>query len=574
MTLASMLGLFVFSILSILISMSIIGAIISASEATTTVAPNSVFTLVLKGSLVERSEKNSLSAIMGTLDKSRAELGLDELLQAIDKAQKTDNIKGLYLDVESFEASPAAIKELRQALLSFKESGKFIVAYADSYTNGTYHLASVADKVTMNPHGMMGVMGLTMNTVFFKDALEKLGIEMQVFKVGTFKSAVEPFVNRQMSDANRLQLTQLSTSIWNDMLSDIAASRHIKVEEINQFANQGLFMSEPEKAVEFGLVDTLIYENAIDSLLQAYVGADYQQVKLKAMKNVDLKEAYSADKVAVVYAVGNIDDNSDQNLDSKKITETLLDLADNDNVKAVVLRINSPGGSAYGSEQMWHATSILKAKKPLIVSMGAYAASGGYYIASAADTIVAEPSTITGSIGIFGMLPNVKELTQKLGLAFDGVKTNELSDFGMVTRPTTMVEKTLFQNYVNRGYELFVKRCADGRGMTTDQIKAIAEGRVWTGVDAQKIGLVDVLGGLDVAVKIAAEKANLGTYNISQYPAKKDVFTELMDDLSVSMETRILKSQLGDNYKYFNQLKMIQGLQGAQAMMPFVLNVE
>ena len=574
MTLATIVGMLLFSVLSLIISLSVIGAIAASSDKTMPIEPNSVFKLTLKGTLVERSEENSFTSILSTIDDSQAVMGLDDVLLAIDKASKNENIKGLYLDIENFSAAPASTKEIRQALLAFKKSGKFIAAYADNYTNGTYYLASVADKVAMNPQGMLGLTGIAMNTVFFKDALDKLGIEMQVFKVGTFKSAVEPYINTQMSDANRLQMTQMSGSIWSDMLADMGKSRKLDVAVLNRFADEGLFFAESAKAYELGLVDTLIYENSVDSMLKTFAGDGYKSVGFKAMKNATVDEQYSSNKVAVVYAVGAIDGGNEEDMESDKIAETLLELADDDDIKAVVLRVNSPGGSAYGSEQIWHAASLVKAKKPLIVSMGDYAASGGYYISCVADTIVAQPTTITGSIGIFGLLPNFKGLTEKIGVAFDGVKTNNFADFGMVMRPVTTAERVLFQNYVNRGYELFVKRCADGRGMATDSIKAIAEGRVWTGTDAQKIGLVDVLGGLDTAVKIAVQKAGLKDYSLKAYPAKKDFVQELMNDLSSSLETRTLRNQLGDNYRYVSYLKEIQSRQGVQAIMPFVIDFE
>src|SRR5574344_1850857 len=547
MTLATIVGMLLFSVLSLIISLSVIGAIAASSDKTMPIEPNSVFKLTLKGTLVERSEENSLSSILSTIDDSQAVMGLDDVLLAIDKASKNENIKGLYLDIEEFSAAPASIKEIRQALLAFKKSGKFIAAYADNYTNGTYYLASVADK---------------------------LGIEMQVFKVGTFKSAVEPYINTKMSDANRLQMNQMSGSIWSDMLADMGKSRKLDVAVLNRFADEGLFFAESAKAYELGLVDTLIYENSVDSMLKTFAGDGYKSVGFKAMKNATVDEQYSSNKVAVVYAVGAIDGGNEEDMESDKIAETLLKLADDDDIKAVVLRVNSPGGSAYGSEQIWHAASFVKAKKPLIVSMGDYAASGGYYISCVADTIVAQPITITGSIGIFGLLPNFKGLTEKIGVAFDGVKTNNFADFGMVMRPVTTAERVLFQNYVNRGYELFVKRCADGRGMATDSIKAIAEGRVWTGTDAQKIGLVDVLGGLDTAVKLAVQKAGLKDYSLKAYPAKEDFVQELMNDLSSSLETRTLRNQLGDNYRYVSYLKEIQSRQGVQAIMPFVIDFE
>lgn len=574
-TFATVLGMLLFSILSLLISLSIIGAIAASSDTATSIKSNSIFKLTLKGSLIERSEDNSLTAIISSINDSQATMGLDDILLAIDKASNTENIKGIYLDINEFAAAPASLKEIRESLAAFKASGKFIAAYADNYTNGTYYLASVADKVVMNPHGMLGLTGIAMNTIFFKDALDKLGIEMQVFKVGTFKSAVEPYINTQMSDANRLQMMQMSASIWNDMLSDMGKSRKVDVAVLNRFADEGLFFAESEKAYELGLVDTLVYRNSVDTLLKSLVGADFTLVNLKTMQNASVKAAdYSSDKIAIVYAIGAIDGGNDEDMDSEKIAKTLLDMANDDAIKAVVLRVNSPGGSAYGSEQMWHAASLVKAKKPFIVSMGDYAASGGYYISCLADTIVAQPTTITGSIGIFGLLPNFKGLTQKVGLAFDGVKTNNFADFGGVMRPVSVAERALFQNYVNRGYELFVKRCADGRGMSVESIKTIAEGRVWTGVDAQKNGLVDVLGGLDTAVKIAAKKAGLTTYNIKEFPAKKDFFEELIKEFSSSTETRILRNQLGENYRYVTYLKTIQSQQGVQAIMPFVIDFE
>ncbi|HPW90609.1 MAG TPA: signal peptide peptidase SppA [Paludibacteraceae bacterium] len=574
MTLATIVGLLLFSVLGVIISLSFLGAIAASSEKTMPIESNSVFELTLKGVLVERSEENSLASILSSFDDSQVTMGLDDLLLTIDKASKNENIKGLYLNIEDFSAAPASIKEIRQALINFKETGKFITAYADNYTNGTYYLASVADRVAMNPQGILGLTGISMNTVFFKDALDKLGVKMQVFKVGTFKSAVEPYVNTKMSDANRLQMTQLSNSIWSDMLADMSKSRKLDVAVLNRFADEGLFFAESEKAYELGLVDTLIYENLVDSILVAFAGDDYKSVGFKAMKNATTNDKYSSDKVAVVYAIGAIDGGNEEDMKSDKIAETLLELADDDDVKAVVLRVNSPGGSAYGSEQIWHAATLVKAQKPLIVSMGDYAASGGYYISCVADTIVAQPSTITGSIGIFGLLPNFKGLTEKIGLDFDGVKTNNFADFGMVARPVTTAEKVLFQNYVNRGYELFVKRCADGRGMAIDSIKAVAEGRVWTGVDAHKLGLVDVLGGLDTAVELAVQKAGLTNYNLKTYPDKKDFLQELMSDFYTSLETRTLRNQLGENYRYVNYLKTLQAQQGVQAVMPFIIEFE
>ncbi len=574
MIFATLIGLMLFSFVSLFLSIGLLGAIAAIGNTTPPIAENSVFELKLDGILVERNEENSMAAMLSMMDDSQKQIGLDEILTAIKRAKENENIKGIYLNIGTLSAAPASISEIRNALADFKKSGKFIVAYTDNFANGTYTLASVVDKVAMNPEGMLGINGLAMNTLFFKDALDKLGIEMQIFKVGTFKSAVEPYINTKMSDANRLQMTQLSNSLWDSMLENMAEGRALDKVKINALIDEGIFFAKAQTAEKENFIDTIVYRAEMKNIIENLVGSDYETVKLSAITSQPDETKFSANKIAVVYAVGQIDGGTEDNMDSEKIAETLLKVANDDAVKAVVLRVNSPGGSAFGSEQMWHATQLVKAKKPLIVSMGDYAASGGYYLSCAADSIVAQPTTITGSIGIFGMLPNAQSLTKKIGIDIDGVKTNEFADFGQITRPVTATERALFQQNVERGYELFVKRCADGRQMTTEAIKRIAEGRVWTGADAQKIGLVDVLGGLDKAIEIAVEKAGLTDYNLNEYPAKRDIFTELMENFSVSMETRLLQQKLGNNAQYLNALRTATTMQGVQAMMPFTLIFE
>ena len=570
MTFATLLGLVLFGVVCTLLLFGAIGSLALLNNAPAIVEPHSVFELKLEGMLVERNEESGLDFLKSKYSRTQSIIGLDEVLTAIDRAKNDANIEGIYLNISGLSTAPASIDEIRDALLDFKESGKFVVAYADTYSNGTYALAAVADRVAMNPQGQLILTGLSMNTLFYKEALDKLGIEMQVFKVGTFKSAVEPYVNRTMSDANRLQLNQLSSSIWHSLCADMASRRQLDKTIFDNFANQGLFFDEARIAYEQGLVDTLVYRTEMKQILEQLMHGNYATVDLKTMKNQPDNAAYSANKIAVVYATGEIDGNSESSMDSEKMAETLADLADDESVKAVVLRVNSPGGSAFGSEQIWHATQLVKAQKPFIVSMGDYAASGGYYISCAADTIVAQPTTITGSIGIFGLLPNVEKLADKIGVAVDGVKTHEYADFGNMSRPVTAGERQLYQRYVERGYELFVQRCADGRHRTPEAIKLVAEGRVWTGADAQKIGLVDLLGNLDDAIGIAAAKANIAEYNVKNYPPKRDWMSQLMDELEMS----VLQKRLGVGYDYLCALQKAQARQGLQAIMPFEIVFE
>ncbi len=573
MTLAVICGFAIMLLISTFILVGILGA--SMSKPTVTLEPNTVLRLELSGAVQERSnELYDYASLLGGQDVSV--IGLDDVLTALDKAAKNENIVGIYLKCGALAFDPASVSEIRNALVRFKASGKFVVAYADTYSQSAYQIASMADKVYMNPEGILELRGYAMQTVFFKDLLEKIGVEMQVVKVGTYKSAVEPYILDKMSDANREQMTQMAHSLWNQLLSDVSASRGISRESINAFADQGLMFAEAAKTLEYNLVDSLMYELDMKNVLANKIDIDDDEVafcSLKDMANLPANDDYQRDKIAVVYAVGGIDSGNEQeeNINSEKLVKTLQKITKDDNVKAVVLRVNSPGGSAFGSEQIWHALSQLKTQKPLIVSMGGYAASGGYYISCVADSIVAQPNTITGSIGIFGLLPNAKGLTKKIGIAFDEVKTNRMSDFASPVRPLTSDERDIMQAYVNRGYELFVKRCADGRAMTTDAIKAIAEGRVWTGEQAQKLGLVDVLGNLDDAVTIAATKAEIENYEIVDYPEKKDLLTQLLEEFS-GMESAL--SPLGEYANYMQQLDALLQSEPLQARLPYFLEVK
>jgi len=580
-TLATIVGIIISSIVFVLIFFAIIGAVAGSSESATVLKPNSVYELKLEGNLIDRSKDDPLSGVftqaMGK--SSETVIGLDDVLSNIDKAKKDDNIVGIYLNGGSLSGGIASIKEIRNALIDFKKSGKFIVAYADNYSQRMYYLVSVADKVLLNPQGMLELKGLSAQTMFFKKTLDKLGIEMQIVKVGTFKSAVEPLVNTKMSDANRLQVTVFMNSIWNTIVKEISVSRRIPFEKLNMYADEMMMFQPTEKARQYALVDSLVYVEQVDSILKKEakrVKKDDKLVFVKhsAMTKVADSAKFDKNKVAIIYAVGEITDNDGEGIVAKDMVKTINDVAKDDQVKAVVFRISSPGGSAYGSEQICHALTMLKAKKPVIVSMGDYAASGGYYIACMADKILAQPNTITGSIGIFGVIPNVSGLNDKLGITYDGVKTNKMSDFISVTRAFKPEERSLMQNYVNRGYELFVKRCAEGRKMKPEQIKAIAEGRVWTGEDAIKIGLVDKIGGLNDAVKIAVDKAKLKSYNISEYPVKEDFATKFMKNFTKDIQTSLLKSQLGDQYNAFVQIRNLDKINGIQARMSYDLIIQ
>ena len=585
-TLATLTGIVLSGIVLFIIGIATLVGIISSSDTETVVKKNSVMMLDLKGTLVERTQE-SLEGLLGKFTGEAGNTyGLDDILASIKKAKENDNIKGIYIQASWLDAPYASLQAIRTALEDFKESGKFVVAYSDNYTQGLYYLSSVADKVMLNPKGMIEWRGLASAPIFYKDLLQKLGIEMQVFKVGTYKSAVEPFTSTEMSPANKEQVTAFIGSTWNQILDGVSASRKIEKDSLNAYADRMLMFYPSDESVKCGLADTLIYQNNVRSYLKTLVkiNEDDRLPILGLDDMINIKKSVPKDKsgdiLAVYYASGEITDydgsaTSDEGIVGSKMIRDLRKLKEDDNVKAVVLRVNSPGGSAFASEQIWHAVKELKANKPVIVSTGDYAASGGYYISCAADSIIAEPTTLTGSIGIFGMIPNVKGLTEKIGLTFDVVKTNKFSDFGNLMRPVNGDERALLQMMISQGYDLFVSRCAEGRHMTKEGIEKIAEGRVWTGEMAKGIGLVDELGGIDKALEIAARKAELKGYTIVSYPTKKDILSTLLDvQPNNYVESQVLKSQLGDYYKDFNLLRNIKERAMIQARVPFELNVK
>ena len=559
---------------------SIIGAV--SSDSSNEIKENSVLFLDLQGTLEERTQETPFASIMGDDFQTS---GLDDIIASIKEARSNDNITGIYLQAGAMEASAASLEEIRGELESFKESGKFIIAYGDQYSQGMYYLATVADKVIVNPSGSIAWHGLVSQPIFFKELLEKVGVEMQIFKVGTYKSAVEPFIATEMSDANREQVTEFMNSTWSDMTAAVSASRDIPVDMLNVYADRYMDLRQAHEYIECGLADTLLYKDGVLDYMKVLAGGEedgkLNLVTLEMMKEnhkaaSTLTTAMGGNKVAVYYAFGEIDNSTstDEGINSKKVIKELRELREDDNVKAVVLRVNSPGGSAYGSEQIWREVTLLKAAKPVVVSMGDYAASGGYYISCAADCIVANSTTLTGSIGIFGMIPSAEKLLkEKIGVDFDVVKTNKLADMGTLSRSFNNDEKEIMQEHINEGYSLFLKRCADGRGMSVEEIDKIGQGRVWTGSKAKELGLVDEIGDLDKAVEIAAGLAELSDYDVTAYPVEQDLMTKILDgDKGDYMETMAQKT-LGDYYKCFMFIRNIQDYHPVQARLPFELNI-
>lgn len=478
------------------------------------------------------------------------------------------------------------MQEIRQALADFKESGKFIIAYGGGYSQSGYYLASIADKIILNPSGSISWHGLSAQTLFVKDLLKKVGINVQIFRVGTYKSAVEPLIGTEMSPANKEQTQAFVQSIWNQMTDDIAQSRQLTQEQLNILADQYMDFQPADSCIANGLADTLMYKDEVLAYLKSQIGLKEKDklhtLTLSDMINVkrNTPRDKSGNIIAVYYAYGEIDNSSSYNyneegINSEKVITDLRKLREDKNIKAVVLRVNSPGGSAYGSEQIWREVKLLKEEKPVIVSMGDYAASGGYYISCAADWIVAEPTTLTGSIGIFGMVPDFSELvTQKLDLHIDGVKTNKLADLGNIARPLNAEEKALIQQSVNNGYELFTRRCAEGRNMPIEDLKKIAEGRVWTGAMAKELKLVDELGNLQTALKAASQHAKIENYNVVAYPKPEDFLTTLMKTRKDSYIQSQVEATFGDFSKGFTLLRNLNKADRLQTRIPFELSIQ
>ena len=520
------------------------------STPATVIEENTIYRIDMSGIVVEQaSEEDPWSAVVAEIagKEVETEIGLDDLLNNIALAKNNNKILGIYLKGGSLSISPASAKALRDALVDFKQSGKFLIAYADSYSQLNYYIVSVADKVYLNTVGSLAWDGLSAQKMYFTRVLEKVGVEMQILKVGTFKSAVEPYFLTSMSPEDRKQTEQYLNGIWEELKASVSASRDISVTNLHTYADECMSLQAQHKYVEYGLVDSLVYIQDMDSILRMYTGTkDYKMLSHSRMNNVERVKLNASDKVAVLYADGQIYDSGSNGIVDTEVIKTIKKIVKDDAVKALVLRVNSPGGSADASEQIWHAIKTVQAKGlPVVVSMGDYAASGGYYISCCADYIYAEPTTLTGSIGIFGTVPNISKLRENIGLDVDGVTTNKHSALtsNILQKGMNPEERALMQAMVERGYDLFTQRCADGRGVSQDSIKAIGEGRVWLGKDAVKIGLVDELGNINSAINKAVELAQLGEYELVYYPEKKDPLQEILKLLDNSTpEEALIKS--------------------------------
>jgi len=579
---ATLVGIILAGVILIVI---IIGIVVAArGDKHVEIDSDSVLHITFTKDIPERTPYNPLAGLdfLG-LDGDK-NLGLNDILANIKRAKTDENIKGIFLDQSYMLSGQATTEEIRDALMDFKKSGKFIIAYSEVYTQGFYYLASVADKVYINPKGLFEFSGFNSQITFFKGALDKLGIQAQIIKVGTYKSAVEPFVLSKMSDANRMQVNSYLGSLYNYFLTGISSSRKISKDSLFNIANN-LKIQLPEDALKYKLVDGLKYKDEVLDELKERTGvsskknlhkvemSDYATGNTSTDNDEDGKKTIK-NQIAIVYASGEINggEGDDNTIGSEKISSALRKVRLDDNVKAVVLRVNSPGGSSLASDVIWREVMLTKKVKPIIVSMGDLAASGGYYISCAADSIIAEPNTLTGSIGIFAIVPNLQKLfNDKLGITFDGVKTGKYADLGDLSRPLSAEERAILQNNVNHGYDDFTKAVAEGRHKTQAYINSIGQGRVWTGEQAIKIGLVDRLGNINDAIWSAAKKANIKKYKIVPYPEqKKGVFNKFGSDISTQMKAHFVKSELGDNYRYYEQIKgLTQMMKSPQMRMPY-----
>lgn len=584
--LATMVGMFGFFIVMGVIGMMSIIGMIASGNAAQNVEKNSVFVLNLSGTISEQGSENPLSMFTG--DNS-LNSGLNDILSSIKKAKANDDIKGIYIEAGALAANYATLQEIRNALADFRKSGKWIVAYGDFYTQGAYYVASVADKVYINPKGAVDWHGIGAQTMFYKDFMAKFGVKWEVVKVGTFKSATETFTEEKMSDANRLQTKTFIDGTWRNVCDAVSKSRGISVDSLNSYADSYLALQATETLVKAKMVDGMMYgdqvKDAVKKMMKLDKGDDIAQLTLNDMLNVKDGKVEGSE-IAVYYAEGDIVQDpkaatmfgNNNYIASRKVCKDLEDLMNDDDVKAVVVRINSGGGDAYASEQMWHQMSELRKVKPVVVSMGDYAASGAYYMSAPASWIVAQPNTLTGSIGIFAVIPDLSGLvTTKLGVRFDEVKTNRNSTFGnLMARPFNAEEKAMLQASVNRGYSLFRQRVAEGRRLPMKSVEKIAQGRVWLATDALNIKLVDQLGGIDDAVKKAAQLAKLKDYYTSDYPATASWMDAMLNSMSSSGTylDEQLRQTLGDFYQPFTMLRSIDKREAIQARIPYAISIK
>lgn len=581
--LASMAGFILSMVVLFFILLGIISGMMLSlkEEGSVSISDNSVLEIKFENPITERTSKNPLQNLdFSGLNIDRTP-GLDEILKSISKAKDDNRIKGILLDLSSVQAGMATIEEIRSALLDYKKSGKFIYAYSESYSQGAYYIATVSDIVYLFPEGNIDLKGLHTNLMFFKGTLEKLEIQPEIIRHGIFKSAVEPYMYDKMSAENREQVRTFLNSIWTNILSGISISRNIPVDELQKIADN-LEGRNAKEALRLHLIDKLSYYDDVLADLKKKTG----QTEKSKIKFVTLRkytrayvkgQDYSAKKIAIVYASGDIvsGEGNDDEIGSDKIAAALRKARLDSTVKAIVFRVNSPGGSALASEIIWRETILAQKSKPFIVSMGDYAASGGYYISCAADTIVARPNTITGSIGVFGLLFNTQAMFKnKLGITFDSVKTGKYADIGSMYRPLSIEERSIIQDEVEKVYDLFISRVSDGRGLTKIEVDNIGQGRVWSGVDAKRLGLVDVLGGLNDAIDIAAKKANLTSFRTIVLPEQKEFLDKIVEELNTEVKTYFTKQQLGEYYLYSEKINELVKQKGIMARMPVTVEIE
>ena len=581
---ATVAGLFLFGAITFVFGLMTLIGMIASDETVKGIEDNSVLVLNLSGEITEQGGNDILGKLTGN---ALNEIGLNDLLSAIRKAKENDKIKGIYIETDMLSARYATLQELRKALQDFRKSGKWIVSYGDLYTQGAYYLASVGNKVFLNPQGKVDWHGLASQPYYIKDLAAKFGVKYQVVKVGTYKSATEFFTETKMSDANRAQVTTFLGGTWDYICREVSESRGVSVKKLNEYADKYLLLAEPEDLVKNNMVDRLLYADQVKAevkkLLKIDADDEICQVGIADMRNQPEKANDADDRIAVYYAQGDIVQNSaagmftsGNDIVAKKVCKDLEDLMNDDDVKAVVVRVNSPGGDAYASEQLWHQIVELRKRKPVVISMGDYAASGGYYMSCGANWIVAQPTTLTGSIGIFGVFPDLSGLvTEKLGVRFDEVKTNRNSAFGNIyARPFNVEEIDILQEYINRGYSLFLKRVAQGRKMPVDEVDKIAQGRVWLGSDAMKRKLVDQLGGMSDAVKKAAQLAKLKDYGVDEYPVlpgwQEQLFNTTTQRGTLDNHLRLT---LGSYYEPFMLIRKLNEREAIQARMPMEPNI-
>ncbi len=580
---ASMLGTIITLFLAFLILMGIIVSAISSTKEEVKISDNSILHIKFEGIVNDRSSNNPFEGFDFNNMKNKTELGLNDILKTLKKAKDDPKIKGIFLDLSDIQFGVATLEEIRNELKEFKKSGKFIYSYSETYSQKAYYLATVSDVIALNKEGSIDFHGLGAELMFFKGLLKKLDVEMKIIRHGKYKSAIEPFMLDKMSNENREQTRQFLSGIWEHIVGEISQARKISVDQLQNIADS-LLIQTPEDALKYGFIDKIAYKDEVINDLKTKSGIDDKK-DLELVTLLKYKEAdpakkeikFTKNKIAVVYAVGSITggEGNDAVIGSEKISKAIREARIDSTVKAIVLRVNSPGGDALASEVIWREVVLAKNTKPVVVSMGDYAASGGYYIACGATKIVASPSTITGSIGVFGMIPNMQKLfNNKLGITFDTVMTNKNAITVSGTRPLSTYQEKVIQNQIERIYKTFITHVAEGRKMSVEAVDNIGQGRVWNGYDAKKIGLIDEFGGLDKAVEIAKTLAKVDEYKIIEYPKQKEFFQQILDELKgEEAKTKLIKSELGDNYIFYKTVQNINTMKGLQARIPYLINI-